>query len=128
MNFIGNLPPQCPPGNATTSGYPKIYRLVSTNPPPANAFDSHATLGKVPRGKYNTCRWASCSLVFDPVAHIKRWPRLRDENAFACELSIPDMSGMSATLSDPNHIDFWCSTSFSMPNAVKSIISLPKVI
>ena len=122
MEFKEGLPDQCPPAEAVDNEWDEIYRLLPTKDYNADHFKSHAELGKSCHPNVCSCRWASCSLVFDTTAALKKFPRFKKYN-WAARMEIPKGSGMSQK-TNKNHVDFWQKKSFDMTDAVKEVVAI----
>lgn len=126
MTFAEDLPPHCPPNDAEDTAYASVFRLVFKGLHPEDYFKSHEALGRPNRTNANPCRFASCSLVFDPIAQIARFPRLREECSHAIQLSVPAGAGLSKSKKHSNHVDFWCFSHYNMADGFIDHFAFPE--
>ena len=121
MIYEEPLPDSCPPDDAADQAWDKVHRLIDSAAPGPDTFKSQAALGlSVPHG-VPECRWASCSLVFDPIKQ-KKLPKFRDTHNWAAVLHIP--KGAGASKRKGNHVDFWQAQGFSMTDAIVEVIAI----
>lgn len=125
--YAEDLPDDCPPMKATDRAFEKVYRLVKFKDITDESFYSKAKLKEENPTKANTCVFASCSLVIDPVEQIRRYPKMRGTFAYAAELSIPMGSGRSEGKKHSNHVNFWPFKTVDMKAMVVDVIELPEV-
>jgi hypothetical protein len=126
--YAEDLPALCPPHNAVDKAMPKVYRLIRTNEVSEESFYSKAKLKEQNRSNAADCIFASCSLVLDHLAQIKKWPRMRETYPYAAEMSIPFGAGKSDGKKYSNHINFWPFKSSDLMAMVTNVIELPEVV
>ena len=120
LDFVEQLPEQCPPSDASDAEWHSIYRLVANESPDHTAFKSYAALGKVAPEGFDLCRWASCSLLLN-VAAKNKLPQLKGHH-WVAKVTIPSGAGMSKR--KKNHVDFWCRKDFDLESAVVEVTRL----
>lgn len=117
MDFAEQLPPSCPPTEASDGPLEGVYRLAPEEKPKPEHFMSHAALGRqLPSSLTDLCGWASCSLTTNPQA-LKKLRKLKHKYAF--QMKIPAGSGLS--MQKNIHIHFWRSKSFDPVSAVVAV-------
>ena len=120
MDFAEELPPACPPTDASDGALEGIYRLAPEEQPKPEHFISHAAQGRnLPSTLTDLCGWASCSLTTDPES-LKKLSKLKHKYAF--KMKIPAGSGLSKKSN--SHVHFWRSRDF---DPVASVISVGEV-
>jgi hypothetical protein len=126
--YAEQLPPHCPPNEAEDKPLKDLYRLVAAKPVPANAFDSHAKLGKPNRSNANACGFASCSLLGDYNKYLENLPGLRKVYSHFAKLDIPAGTGKSKAKNKnaTMHVDFWCYAGKNLKNCVVEVLPIPQ--
>ena len=119
MDFWEDLPHQCPPVDADDSAVEGVYRLVSVEAPTEADFKSARALGKKLPPNVDECRWASCSLMYDPKPLLKL-PKFKSYK-WAAKLAIPEKSGLGH-MSNGNHIDYWWAKQCDIKGCIVEII------
>jgi len=108
--FREELPAQCPPAHAAAPDDLEVFRVMRTDLPTVEAFDSQAKLGTVSlegRDAEFACRASSCS-VFSQIAgatKLTKLPKFRDCK-FIAHLRLNANSGMVHN-SSGYHWDWW---------------------
>jgi len=105
MDFVENLPDNCPPKDAAETGYNPLFRLVASKPARRRDFASQAAQGRKRPNGVDECRWASCSFFTSKEAAMRRLPKPRARFNFIACLSIPNGAGKSKK--SKKHVDFW---------------------
>ena len=122
MQFAEPLPDQCPPPDAADSGFPPLYRIVTTQNPTEEDFCSSAARGiPAPEG-VDGCRWASCSLVLDAKKQ-KKLPKFKDTHHYAAKLNLPAGAG-KARKTGRNHFDFWRANTCNILAAIEQVVEI----
>jgi len=124
MSFREPLPPLCPPTDAKQQAYPAAYRLLETNPPPTNSFDSYNKLNKPPYDA-DPCIRAACSLFRSKKEALTaiKLPGLKG-HSFIAELDIPAGAGVSKCNDKNGHIRMWMYDTFDPISAIKKVEEL----
>ncbi len=113
MGYWEALPQECPPAHAVDKKIEAVYRVVHSDPPQKEHFESHAKQGKKAPPGMDECCWASCSLCtsIDKMRNFAGLPKVRDRGpCFVATLAIPVGAGKSVTKG--KHIDFWMFDTF----------------
>ena len=123
-----SLPDECPPGDALDTCEMLVLRLVPSESPTEQDFDSYAKLGKEPPKDMCGCRWASCS-VFKASqgehipAAMKKLPAVRKKLlSHIAEIKLDSNAGKFKSSATGNgHIDLWLYASFSPSSAITTV-------
>lgn len=127
MDWLENLPPGCPPGAASDIELLGVYRVVTSDKPTGEDFQSHAAR-KVPlRPTATPCDWASCSLFLSRDKAIEiagKLPKPRFSNPHLALLTIAPGDGKSLINKRSTHIHFWAAKDF---DALGAVVTVEKV-
>lgn len=121
MQFLEDLPDQCPPAEAVDSSFSMVYRIVYNNPVSVDDFLSRAAKGQPTPGGVSDCRNASCSL-FSHLIKMRaqaKLPKFRGNGTpRIAYLNIQQGAGLAVENPKTQHIDFWGFKSFDPTSAV----------
>ncbi|MCG5247317.1 hypothetical protein [Methylorubrum extorquens] len=118
MEYLEELPQDCPLNQADDKQIDVAYRVVSSINPTIDDFRSNAALNKVKPPTVDSCQWASCSLFTskDKVLNIAgKLPKTRIANPHISMCTIK--SGVGKSYIKGKHVDFWPFSHFD-PAAV----------
>jgi hypothetical protein len=127
MVFLEELPPQCPPAQATGVALEGAYRVVSCATPTIKDFWSQAALGVPMRPTIDPCKWRSCSLFLSRTKAIDiagKLPKSRMREPHLALIHISPSDGKALVNSKTLHVDLWLSSQFNPEDA---ILELEKV-
>lgn len=122
MEYIEDLPEQCPPEEAKDQPIEIAYRVVKCDPPTQSCFASQASRNRPLRDGGDQCRHASCSLFscFNKAKNIAyKLPKPRRGARLIAEMKLPKGAGRSLIVGD--HIDFWFYSAFAPTDAVVKV-------
>ncbi|MBF0589294.1 MAG: hypothetical protein HQL53_09205 [Magnetococcales bacterium] len=116
------LPNGCPPAEAEKPKEGEYFRLVDTNPPSQQDFDSIYKLTGKERRNIDLCRLSSCSLFLGAVGrrnmeNKRKLPKLRKK--LIIKIRLNEEAGLMIT-ADSGHCDLWMYSDF---DPVKAVVS-----
>jgi hypothetical protein len=125
VQYLEDLPEQCPPSSASDQPLDGVLRFVSGTDISSLSiqdFLSFAALGQKRRNA-NPCDLASCSLFANEYCEgfktARKFPKLREKPV--AKVSIPSGSGMSI-VNKKGHIHFWMFKAFDPVGSVVEVI------
>lgn len=120
MQFLEDLPPECPPKEAQDGDVGIAYRAIVDETPTTDDFKSYAALGRS-SSSVDSCRFASCSLYTckDKAKNIFSLPKKRHEFKYLATLEIKRGAGLA--LMRKKHVDLWMFAGFNPLSAVISV-------
>jgi len=125
VQFLEELPEQCPPGEAAELEHENALRFVSSDEVTSLSVDdflSYAALGQTRRNA-DPCDTASCSLFksedCEGFRTARKFPKLRTKPV--AKMSIPTGAGMSI-VNKKGHIHFWMYKCFDPLKHVVEVI------
>jgi hypothetical protein len=121
MDWLENLPPGCPPDEASDTEIEGVYRVVTCADPTMEDFKSHAALNMPIRPLCTPCDWSSCSLFMsrDKAIDIAgKLPKARFTEPHLALLNISLGDGKSIINHRTSHVHFWASKQFDPEPAI----------
>lgn len=120
MQFLPDLPDQCPPAAHQTCALDQVYRVLDGASPTNYDFLSHAKRGKTKPATVDGCRWASLSLQagLPAVEKLLKLPNFQTAT-HAAILDIPASTGAHCVKG--NHIDFWQALAANLNTCVVTV-------
>jgi len=112
IDWVEDLPPDCPPADAVAPQNDLFYRLVENVPPLDRDFWSHRKL--YPSKKYTSeCIGRACSLISDLEGCFQVAKLPTQQNKRIVQLSLPPESGrVKKTGKNPWHYSWWRTRNF----------------
>ena len=116
MSFIWKeeLPDNCPPEDAKAPNEKELYRLVSSNPPTDNDFDSHRALYPNKIFNVSDCQAHSISIInnLSDIEKMKKLPLHKNKIIVRLQLELKD--GLIKQTGKITHFSWWVSKNFSL--------------
>lgn len=115
MNWIEDLPANCPPGDAIQPNNNEFYRLVNSNPPTPDDFLSYRQLWPNKLFNKSECIVRSIS-IFSNVENILRVKKLTTQkDKFIAKIVLQKKDGViKQTCADQAHYSWWRTRGFDL--------------
>lgn len=120
MEYLEDLPPNCPLAASEDISVDAVYRVVRSMNPGIDDFLSNAALRITKPPTVDDCKWASCSLFKSRdkainIANKLAKTRIMDPHLSLCDIKV----GYGKSISNSKaHVDFWPYRTFDPAIAV----------